>query len=80
MKTMDELKEDHLYDLKSEAKISIAEARAMIELAKENTLACTIKISGLTIGLCNNSKIIPALEHHIQEAEKCLNGLPNEYE
>lgn len=63
----------------AEAKIDLATSRAAIELAKNNDLACEIHIGGVTVGLCSNSKIIPALKHHIHEIQKFLKDEPNEW-
>lgn len=64
----------------SEAKIEIARCRAMLELIKNNDLAAEIEINGVRIGLCNNIKLKPVIEHQIKEAEKFLEGKENMWE
>ena len=62
------------------AKAELAQVEAAIIMANNNGLGCHINISGLDIGICNNTKVIPALEHHKAEIEKFIRGEENEYE
>lgn len=55
-------------------------AEKIATLAENNNLACMIKIDDVEIGICNNSKIIPALRHHQDEIAKYMDGQPNEWE
>ena len=64
----------------SEAKKTLTEIEAMKVLIKNNELACIVEIAGMSIGLCNNSTVLPALEHNENEINKFLNGEPNEWE
>jgi len=63
----------------SDAKSDLSQINAMLELIKNNELACEIHMCGLKIGLCNNSKVIPAIEYHKNEIIKYLNNEPNEW-
>lgn len=63
-----------------EANSSLVQWRAMRLLASNNTLAATIEIAGLKQGVCLNEKLIPVIDHNIQEIEKFLNNEPNEWE
>lgn len=65
---------------KKNAEAEIVKVDAAILLAQNNRLGCEINIAGMTIGICNNKKIIPALKYHKKEIEKYLNGEKNEYE
>jgi hypothetical protein len=61
------------------AKVDLTKTEAMITLAKNNDLACRVVISSLDVSICNNSKILPALEYHKQEIKKFLDGKENEW-
>jgi uncharacterized protein YuzB (UPF0349 family) len=74
-KGVEEAKKSMLED----AEIDLARCNAIIELCKSNTLACEILIDGHIIGLCNNEKVIPALEHHKKEIQKYIDGKENEW-
>lgn len=65
---------------RDEAVDEISELRAMIELCKNNNWACIVYINGLSVGLCNNECIIPALNEEIAEREKFLKGEQNLWE
>ena len=64
----------------NEAKSSLTQWQAMKLLVGNNLLAATIEIAGIRQGVCNNSRLIPVIEHNIREIEKFLNGEPNEWE
>lgn len=63
----------------NQAKAEITEVDAAILLASNNILACEIHIAGMKIGICDNSKIVPALKFHKSEIEKFLKGEKNKY-
>ena len=65
---------------RKDAESDLSQVNAMLELVKNNTLACSVECCGLSIGLCNNEKVIPALLHHKGEIEKFLKGMSNEWE
>jgi len=50
------------------------------ELLKDNDLACEVTINGITIGLCSNLSVLPAIKKNIAEINKFLKGEPNEWE
>ena len=62
------------------AKVEMTEAKAIIVLLQNNLLATEICIAGLKMGVCDNSLIIPAIEHHIKEIEKFLDGEKSEWD
>lgn len=63
-----------------EAKNELVMLKAAKELAKDNSLACMVEINGIKFGLCQNDKIIPAINHQIKEINKFLKGEPNSWE
>ena len=65
---------------KKEARRDLIMTNAVIELVKDNDLACVIHINGIELGICQNRKIMPALRHHKTEIEKFLRGSNNEWE
>ena len=67
------------WDIK-EAKSELTQLKALKILAKDNNLACTIEIAGLSFGLCDNSKILPLIEFQEQEIKKFLNSEVNLWE
>lgn len=67
-------------DLKEEAEIELTKYEALLHLVKNNKLGCHIECGGFSLGLCNNSLIIPAIDHTIREIKKAIKGEPNEWE
>jgi hypothetical protein len=67
-------------DLKEQAKKELTQYEALLHLVKNNDLGCHVECAGFSLGLCNNSKIIPAIKHTIKEIKKAINGEPNEWE
>ena len=65
---------------KQEAEKELTELEAMRVLIKNNTLACTIEIAGMSFGLCDNSKLLPLIKFQEQEIKKFLNGEKNKWE
>lgn len=65
---------------KQEAKKELTELKALKILIYNNTLACTIEISGMSFGLCDNSKLLPLIEFQEQEIRKFLNSEKNMWE
>lgn len=63
-----------------EAKNELVMLKAAKQLAKDNSLACMVEINGIKFGLCQNDKIIPAINHQIKEINKFLKGEPNSWE
>lgn len=66
--------------LKKQAQKELTKYEALLHLVKNNELGCHIECGGFSMGLCNNSKIIPAIKHTIKEIKKAINGEPNEWE
>lgn len=62
-----------------QAKMELAEAKAIIELLKNNDFGCEIHIGNMKMGVCNNSLLIPVVKHQIQEIKKFLAGKPNQW-
>lgn len=65
---------------KREARMALARWCAVRELIKENLFGCEVHISGIQIGICDNSKLLPVVEDNITEIMKFLDGEPNKYE
>lgn len=63
-----------------EAKNELIMLNAVKELLKDNSLACELSINGITIGLCSNISVLPAIKKNITEINKFLKGEPNEWE
>lgn len=63
-----------------EARRDLIMTNAAINLVYDNNLACVVTINGISIGLCQNLEVLPALKYHKAEIEKFLNGDPNEWE
>lgn len=63
-----------------EAKNELVMLKAAKQLAKDNSLACMVEINGIKFGLCQNDKIIPAINHQIKEINKFLKCEPNCWE
>ncbi len=73
--------EDEKKQLAKEARIHIAEAKAMIALL-ENAPdhAIMVKVGGIKMGLCNNEAFIRVLKSEISEAKKAIEGKENKFE
>jgi len=63
-----------------EAKNELIMLNAVANLIQDNTLACEVTINGITIGLCSNLSVLPAIKKNIAEINKFLKGEPNEWE
>ena len=63
-----------------EAQNELIKLNAVKELLKDNDLACEVTINGITIGLCSNLSVLPAIKKNITEINKFLKGEPNEWE
>lgn len=79
MEKLNEVGKQMEWDL-MEAKSSLTQWQAMKVLAGNNNLAAIIKIASVKQGVCNNSLLIPIIDHNIQEIEKFLKGELNEWE
>jgi len=62
------------------AKAELSQFKAALILVGNNTLACEIHIAGMKVGICDNRKVIPALNCNIKQIEKFLEGKPNKWE
>lgn len=62
---------------KREAKTELVKLEALKVLIKNNTLACTLEIAGMSFGLCDNSQALPLIEFQEQEIHKFLKGKKN---
>ncbi len=65
---------------RASAEIDRVHVIAALELLKNKDIGCEIHISGLMVGICNNSKVVPALNYHLREIDKFLRGQKNEWE
>lgn len=63
-----------------DAKKEITECEAMKVLLSNNSLAAEIHISGMRMGTCDNSWLIPIVDKQIEELNKFLNRQPNLWE
>lgn len=68
------------YDDEREAKNELIMLNAVKELLKDNTLGCEVSINGITIGICSNISVLPAIEKNIEEINKFLRQEKNEWE
>lgn len=66
--------------LKKQAKKELTQYEALLHLLSNNELGCHIECGGFSLGICNNSKAIPAVKHTINEIKKAIKGEPNEWE
>ncbi len=73
--TADKIKKE----LNADAKTELRQCEAVRLLLHDEQLAAEIHISGMTVGLCNIQKLIPALEYHMKEIEKHIEGKENEW-
>lgn len=62
------------------AKVELTQWYALELLAKNNDLAGHIEIAGMSLGVCNTKKLLPAIKHNINEIKKFLKGEANEWE
>ena len=53
---------------------------AMRIFAENNDFAAMIDIFGIQLYVCDNSLLLPVIDHNIEEINKFLNGEPNSYE
>lgn len=67
-------------DVIRQAQKELAEIKAMMILAKNNDFGCEIRIAGMIMGVCDNSKIIPILEFQKREINKFLREEENMWE
>lgn len=63
-----------------DAKKELTECQAMKVLLSNNDLAATIQISGMKMGTCDNSWLIPIVDKQMEELNKFLDGKPNLWE
>lgn len=63
-----------------EAKNELIMLNAVKELLKDNNLACEVTINRITVGLCSNLSVLPAIKKNITEINKFLKGESNEWE
>lgn len=75
-KTMNSQKEQLVKQVKRE----LVMVQAAKKLAMDNDLACVVHINGISVALCVNKSILPALNRQEQELKKALEGEPNEWE
>lgn len=64
----------------NEALQARAKYKAILKLLKNNDFACEISISGVKIGICDNSELIPVIKSNIKEVNKFLKGKSNKWE
>jgi len=76
MKLIEEKKRQDLI----EAKATLIKCRAIKELLNDNDFACMIEIAGMSLGICDNEKMIPVIDNEIEEIQKFLEGKPNKWE
>lgn len=65
---------------RAEALSTLTQWKAVKVLIQNNTLGCEIHIAGMSLGICDNSKVLPIVQQNIAEINKYLKGLPNLYE
>jgi len=67
-------------DVINQAKLELTQYKAVKLLLTNNDLACEIHIAGMSVGVCDNTKVIPIIDHTIKEIQKAIKGKPNEWE
>lgn len=67
-------------DIEEEAEMELTKYEALLHLLKNNKLAAHIECGGFSLGMCNNSLLIPAVDHTIGEIKKAIKGEPNEWQ
>ncbi len=77
---MDNYKQEQKEANKREGQIELVKCKAMKTLLTNKTLAVTIEIAGMSIGICRNDTLFSAIEYHEAEVRKFLKGEPNDYE
>ena len=73
-------REEELEQDKREGQIELVKCKAMKTLLTNNSLAATISIAGMEIGLCRNDLLFTVIEYQEAEIRKFLKGDPNDYE
>lgn len=63
-----------------QAQAELTQCFALKILLSNNTIAAGIEISGMSIGICDNSWLIPAVDKQIEELKKAIEGEPNLWE
>ena len=74
---LSEMSEQHLREM-AEAEVHLT--KAAIVVAKNDRMACVIKVGGVKISSCHNASVVAALTAHLDEIEKFLAGKENLYE
>jgi len=78
------MKNNHDWDSKeldkAHALLQLTLWKAVKVLIENNDLGCEIHIAGISLGLCDNSKLLPIINQNISEINKFLKGQPNLYE
>ena len=72
-------RQDRLIEEKKMCEYEKSICDIMLDMLKNNELACSIRVGKLEMSVCNNSKLIPAVKHHVKELQKFIDGEPNEY-
>jgi len=80
MKYENNINYDNKIEDTREAQNELIMLNAVKELLKDNDLACEVTINGITVGLCSNLSVLPAIKKNIAEINKFLKGDPNEWE
>ena len=75
-----ETEEERKADLIKDAKRELIHYSALKLLLTDNELGAHIECGGMSLGVCNNKTLIPAIDHTINEIKKAIKGKPNEWE
>ena len=63
-----------------EAVSTLTQWKAVEILISNNRLGCEIHIAGMSVGVCDNSKLLPVVKQNIAEIRAFIKGKPNLYE
>jgi len=66
--------------MKADIQFQIGKVNALIELAKDSTMAIKISNDVYEYWICNNKPLIKFLKQERKELKKALKGKPNKWE
>jgi hypothetical protein len=72
--------EERKETLKKEARRELIKYKALRLLLTDNDLGAHIDCGGFSMGVCDNSTLIPAIDDIIREIQKAIKGKPNKWE
>jgi transcription initiation factor IIE alpha subunit len=67
-------------DIIEQASIELTKYEALLRLLSDNRLAAHIECCGMSLGVVDITRLIPAVKHTIGELRKAIKRQPNEWE